>query len=623
MPTTLTIFAETVAKVRYREPYLTEGLNAKDIHSARGTYRGFLLTEDAINKNSVTVSPDPDYLDSVALFHTSTGYALTIRDLGSFDADLSGLVDPFFEKTWVLCLYATYAVGSPTTVTLRAYELSPTDEFTIAAEYPELVVLGTVTIPANNNAPIPAANIGADFRTYAWANPMPDATPWLPVLKNADFQLGSSADPFETGKTIPFWHFDADGGNAQWRAGFNHTGADGAVFNPVVTATTIDTYLRQRIGKSVTTGRRVRVRWTEDVQSVPSIVGTCSLNLVFRADDGLSTSTTSFPINLALLSGGAVVHDKTFPAPEDVLDRVEIVFTGNQWASTANALRIGYLQIWVANKAVVGDEKYGEPVDASIVTLRSRDATLVGNNRGATMEYDHVLDAIIFGKVDDTEPPPDLRSSSGTLTVKSTLDAQDIDAVSLDLATTLDVIGNSTVTTLTASGSITANAGVTAGAGQHITVSSTGRFKHGLRTLMMTAVEGLEVGLIGASGVSVGVDGRVAAGAGFINPWMMPITLDVGKRVLELRVIVEDSPGNTVEAKFWRTAHNIGGSDMSSPVQVGSTAGPTDQSGNIQVLTISTLTEVIATGYNYTVEIVSAGGGGVAACAMEIDYDLP
>jgi len=228
------------------------------------------------------------------------------------------------------------------------------------------------------------------------------------------------------------------------------------------------------------------------------------------------------------------------------------------------------------------------------------------------MEYDHVLDAIIFGKVDDTEPPPDLRSSSGTLTVKSTLDAQDIDAVSLDLATTL-----------TASGLITADAGVTAGAGQHITVSSTGRFKHGLRTLMVSAVEGHQFGVIGSATASFGVTGVVSSSTGLASPWILPVTLDAGKRVLAIRVVVEDSVGNTVASEFWKIAHNVGGGSIGAQTQIGPTIGPSDQTGNIQVQAITGLTETISTGFNYVVLVSSAGGGYAAVVGMELDYDEP
>lgn len=56
------------------------------------------------------------------------------------------------------------------------------------------------------------------------------------------------------------------------------------------------------------------------------------------------------------------------------------------------------------------------------------------------------------------------------------------------LAGSLTANGGISTAALTAGGLITANAGVAAGANQHVTVSGTGRYKHGTRTIVVPVV---------------------------------------------------------------------------------------------------------------------------------------
>ena len=185
MPTPLVPFANSEIRMRYKEPFLTEGLNAKlAVNQAPGVYRGFRLGTHA-NSLTVTVVPDPVGNDHSVVYQTATGRSLTLRkEGGSFSLVLSA----YANKTIVIAIYATYILGSESEAEIRAYEFFPTDEFTGAAENAELVVLGTVVVPAAGV--IPAANIVHDRRRMAWENRASEDVAWSPIVKNPSFEHG-------------------------------------------------------------------------------------------------------------------------------------------------------------------------------------------------------------------------------------------------------------------------------------------------------------------------------------------------------------------------------------------------------------------------------------------------
>lgn len=58
MPTLLDTFTDSELKMRYREPFLTEGLNAKlAVNTPRGTYRGFTIGTNGSN-NTITINEE-------------------------------------------------------------------------------------------------------------------------------------------------------------------------------------------------------------------------------------------------------------------------------------------------------------------------------------------------------------------------------------------------------------------------------------------------------------------------------------------------------------------------------------------------------------------------------------
>jgi hypothetical protein len=201
MPTILRTFLDSEVKVRYKEPFLTEGINAK--HTAivpPGVHRGFRLTSSPITLR-VLVDNDPITKDHVAVYQTADGYTLTIRKTGgAFNENLSALLN----TTQVIAIYVEYGLNVTTVAEIRAYELSPTDEFTGATERDELIVLGTVDVPAVGIV-IPEADIKPARRDSSWFNRTAESQAWHQVVRNGGFEIADVGTNLNTVDGIPPW----------------------------------------------------------------------------------------------------------------------------------------------------------------------------------------------------------------------------------------------------------------------------------------------------------------------------------------------------------------------------------------------------------------------------------
>jgi len=212
MPTSYLDFvadAQSSVKMKWKEPYVTEGLNRRYSHvTPRGAWRGFTLGYSASNQ-SVKVEADSESNDHLAIYTTDTEYSLFVRKTGpDFDLNLAA----YANKTVVIAIYATYAVGSTSTMELRAYEYSPTNEYDAAPEKDELVVLGMVTVPAGA-VPTPATSITPELRTYPWQLVVDDSFPWPSLLKNGSFDDGPVVSDFThqggaMDANLPYWNED-------------------------------------------------------------------------------------------------------------------------------------------------------------------------------------------------------------------------------------------------------------------------------------------------------------------------------------------------------------------------------------------------------------------------------
>lgn len=144
--------------------------------------------------------------------------------------------------------------------------------------------------------------------------------------------------------------------------------------------------------------------------------------------------------------------------------------------------------------------------------------------------------------------------------------------------------------TLGVTGLITATAGLTAASNQHITVSGTGRFKHGELTRQIHAASGQSANP--ASNFVVPGSGHVVMGS-TTNEWMIPLNFDAGERIISVYARVNAAGTGTktlrVETVSWSsgtvTTLMTSTSTSSGYISVGGTipiSGVTVSTGNLQ-----------------------------------------
>lgn len=193
MPTTLSTPSSTNVKLRFEEPYVSDGLNRKQFGlTGRGVVRGGRL-ETAGSGLNINVVVDPTTGDSVYSCITSAGHQLTYRDTSNRTIDLT----PVASTDVYVALHVDYSIGSDTVAEFRAYTESELFGAMPVAEADEVVVLGFVSVPVGG--PIGAGSVGHAQRREAWADQSLGLRPWKNVVFNGDFELGGTSDASWTG----------------------------------------------------------------------------------------------------------------------------------------------------------------------------------------------------------------------------------------------------------------------------------------------------------------------------------------------------------------------------------------------------------------------------------------
>lgn len=196
MATTLATPSNSLAKMRWEEPYVSDGLNAKlnGIVPA-GVVRGGRLVTGGAAFN-LTVMADLESGDSVYSYINAQGRQITFRQVGDVTLDLTALAN----TTVFIGLEISYVISSATAVAWKSYSQAEIDAD------PTIIVLGRVVVPAAG--PIPAADVTALRRRSAWESLSPETREWRQFAKNGSFDvalvgalptLGSDND------TLPGW----------------------------------------------------------------------------------------------------------------------------------------------------------------------------------------------------------------------------------------------------------------------------------------------------------------------------------------------------------------------------------------------------------------------------------
>lgn len=358
MPSTLLPFADSEIRMRYREPFLTEGLDIKlAINTPPGVYRGFRLGLAGVNM-SVQVNADPVGVDHSAVYQTGTGRSLTLwKTGGNFTLGLTA----YASKTVVLAIAAAYTLGSDTTAEIRAYELLPADEFTGAPERPELVVLGTVVVPASGI--IAATSISHDRRTMSWETVAPEARTWSPLLRNSSFETSETAATHL--RATRFW-----GGTVSPGAGGTfapvttdaNTGLKSLQFSYVSgTPTGVFT---QPVNLPVTPGQLLRAQVFVRAQQALT-AGTAALAFTWRDGTGTVVATSTISIPVTGVDGSYRKIESTFPVPSApagilTLAEVQIVLTAVSFAGAGAAIRFDDVQVYAESQSVTGQFLFHE-----------------------------------------------------------------------------------------------------------------------------------------------------------------------------------------------------------------------------------------------------------------------
>lgn len=199
-------FLDNEIRMRWREPYVTEGLNRKfEGVVPRGIWRGWHLQADSVISMQVKLIADAAKGDHVAVYNTTSGnYQLRVEKSG----DVNIPVSAYAGTTIYIAIYATYSTLVTTAAVLRIY---PEADYLAAPEKDELIVLGKVDVPASGIIPDGDVNPTA---TRAWEEQSSGILEWNPLGANPVFSQGapaqvratSSTNQYPWNETLPWWN---------------------------------------------------------------------------------------------------------------------------------------------------------------------------------------------------------------------------------------------------------------------------------------------------------------------------------------------------------------------------------------------------------------------------------
>lgn len=184
MPTTIANPGDSIAQVRFKEPYVSTGLNKKLFGLVgAGVVRGGKLQTAGAGLN-ITIVADSVEGDSIYSYQDLNDLQFTVRQDGNVNLNLAAVAG----TTVYVCLYLSYVIGATTVVEWRTY--TEAELFTVpVAEAPFVVILGKVVVPGVG--PILASAITPAKRRLAWDDKAPPS--WMQVVQNTGFEHGFTA----------------------------------------------------------------------------------------------------------------------------------------------------------------------------------------------------------------------------------------------------------------------------------------------------------------------------------------------------------------------------------------------------------------------------------------------
>lgn len=320
---------------KWREKYGSSSFNKKlAAIIPAGIYRGFILGTSGSN-NTVTVNPDSVHLDHVAVYETSDGWSLSVRDMANTVYSLPLTDSSLLNQTVVVAIFADYQEGKDTSINFAAYTVA---EYTAlpANLKSELVVLGTVVNPPSGNL-ITSGNITNDRRTVASFTG--NLLTWRPLVQNPGFERSP------TGQELLGFQAEGWTSSGSWKADNSDVGSGTrcAIFAPASGGTYTE-FLRQYIGAGVVAGQQILIKLSKKVTTAATS-GSATIEIGFAGDSGaaLTPVTSSFVINSTDSSYQLISTYLTAPSGAVALTYIGIKLTSAVYAGGGTKLRVDNL----------------------------------------------------------------------------------------------------------------------------------------------------------------------------------------------------------------------------------------------------------------------------------------
>jgi len=385
MATDLTTFASDEYTMRFRQPFVTAGLNEKHaVVIPPGIYRGFGLGVDGLGGDrTVELTLDTAAADMVAVYQTETGYSLTIRyTSGAILLSLTA----YDSETVVLAIYATYALGATTEAWVRAYTEA---EYNGATEKDELVVIGTVDVPAAGN-PIDASMLAYEYRTMAWANQAPEALMWAPLVKNSAFEVSDAVSTPYDWAAHP-WEARVVSGTATFGPSTTDPNSSPRCMELDYTSGSVIFLLSQTLGVLVEEGQRYRINIAKKMVQAAT-AGNLYVYIFYRDSLGDLVGPWGY-VECDVSADSAyeeLEHILTIPSGYDIREVFMVRVQGDslEFAASGPAIRLDDLQVWLET-SLSDPYPFGDAQRAQLAS------SIVLYDAGSTGDYSDLGDRIL------------------------------------------------------------------------------------------------------------------------------------------------------------------------------------------------------------------------------------
>lgn len=379
--------SNTLVKVRWQEPYASEGLNKKlNGVVPHGVIRGGRLGTSALD-STVVVEADPDTGDSIYSVVDANGHQLTFRQVGNVSLDLD--IGTLPGTTAYIGLDVTYSTGAATVVKWKGYSAAEIDAD------PTIVCLGSADVPAVA-AVIPASDIYGDRRTDGGLNISGGMKPWRQVILNPSFEGHEVTCDVAVNVTDELlgWRLSAPL-NGEWhvltpsstpaanpRTGFNNIILDGAG------AGSHSCYLLCDRGVRVTPGQMVRASvWIrgDSVTMGGGALGYVEVQLEVRGWNGSSIATLSFQADGTTITGTFDYFElaETFKMPANAAYVSPRIYV-NETVSLSGDIGIDDFRMWIEPGPFDGDYDQETDVFGSDLTTPRMTVTPYFNQLAVT-----------------------------------------------------------------------------------------------------------------------------------------------------------------------------------------------------------------------------------------------